>query len=51
VALAKADRVKQALVHLKLAMQVLDGGPAFDAVAADARALYKKLQDIGRGGE
>jgi hypothetical protein len=46
---SKVDRVKQALVHLRLAMQCLDGQPGFDVVAGDARALYKKLQEIGRG--
>jgi hypothetical protein len=49
MASAKASRAKQALVHLKLAMQALEGGAEFDVVAGDARALYKKLQDIGRG--
>jgi hypothetical protein len=45
---AKADRCAQALVHLKLAMQALDGMPEAEVIRADARALYIKLQETRR---
>jgi hypothetical protein len=49
MASAKVGRVKQALVHLRLAMQALEGQPEFAAVAPDARALYEKLQRAAKG--